>query len=384
MTRARTVLLMLPMVACLTPMSLAEEFPARRDRDSMRRRLLIEPRRKRLPADIPTDAHRAWYDRVGAEARGQTWLGVQLGPVPAALTAHLQSDRGSVMIRNVYRDSPADEAGLQRYDVIVKADGEPIDSGIAGFSKYVRDKEPGDTLELTIYHAGKAKSLEIELKRRPGVWGELELKYEDDPDVADLKRFGLRGKIFRFGPDGWKLEDLGEIPELRDLYHYYLHPGIDPDFDEGDVDEVRRVDKEGRSLHVRRNKDGTIVVERSTSQKDKQEAEVTTYKSMSDLKQGDPEAYELLQSARRKPRMSDQAKEAARKYREALRHYEEALREYADTMRKHQGPRRWPTPGGEDKWREWSERFFQGPLKDLKDPRGFIPFVVPGPEGEVI
>ena len=186
----------------------------------------------------------------------------------------------------------------------------------------------------------------------------------------------VRGKIYRFGPDGWKLEDLGEIPELQGLYHHYLHPEIHTPADDGEVDQVRRVDKDGRSLHVRRNDDGSVVVERGRSEDGKEKVEVKTYKSLDELKQADPEAHELLQSARSGPSVSRHLKEALQAYREAWRRYQDALREHAEALRKQGHPH--PGFGGDDRWREWSEQFFQGPLKDGKHLQQFNNLVPPG------
>ncbi len=384
MTYPRILLTSLTMLTCLAPVSLAAEASEAPRPNRPPTWWSVKPRGKRLPADIPTDEHRAWYDRVGAETPRDTWLGVRLSPVPAALAAHLQLDGGGVMIGNVFRDSPADDAGLERYDVIIEANGTPIEGKVEAFSKYVRDREPDETLKLTIYHEGRKANRTIELARRPADWHELELKYKDDPDVSLKRKFGLRGKILRPGPDGWELKDLGEIPELQDLYDH-LVPHVESHASDAEIDELRQVDPKGRVLHVRRRQDGSIVVKRYQSRDGEDDAEVKTYDSMDELEKADPQAYELLQSARPELLLPDRYDSAARQYAEQLREqwrkYRDAARNYADAMRDYLEKHPWPGRDADEKWQEWRERFFQGPLEDLKEePKRLYRFIEPKPE----
>ena len=101
---------------------------------------------------------------AGERSDSGGWLGVQLSPVPAAVAYHLKlADDAGVMVRNVVRISPADRAGLERFDVIVEADGEPVVDGVKGFSKYVRGREPEDELKLSILRRGERRKLAMTL-----------------------------------------------------------------------------------------------------------------------------------------------------------------------------------------------------------------------------
>ena len=51
-------------------------------------------------------------------------IGVRCTPIPAPLAAHLERD--GLMIANISEGSPADEAGLKRYDVVVSFGGRGI------------------------------------------------------------------------------------------------------------------------------------------------------------------------------------------------------------------------------------------------------------------
>ena len=63
-----------------------------------------------------------WYRTEESTA----WLGVVMVDVPKALSAHLNTGDEGLMVINVIRDSPADTAGIQQYDVILRVDNEAI------------------------------------------------------------------------------------------------------------------------------------------------------------------------------------------------------------------------------------------------------------------
>src|SRR5690606_12222307 len=107
------------------------------------------------------------------------WLGVQLSPVPAALAHHLNLADNGVMIANIFEGSPADQSGLDRYDIVIRADGEPAPGGVEAvqrFSEIVRDKKPGDTLELTVIRRGQEAAFTVQLGEPPRDWRRLRLK----------------------------------------------------------------------------------------------------------------------------------------------------------------------------------------------------------------
>lgn len=305
---------------------------------------------------------------------GKAWLGVQLCPVPAALVEHLRLEDRGVMVCNVFVDSPAEKAGLERYDIIVRTDGEPTPGGhesVAKFAERVRDKNPGERIELIIVHRGQEKSIAVGLVKPPKDPAQLKPKYEEDPDVAISREFGLRGKILRPGPgpDGWVMEDLGAFPELvkpleRGMGLWLEKPGPDgrPGKAAG-VLEARRVDKDGRSLQVRRDEAGRITVKRSRSDSDDSEVKVQVFDNMEELRKSDREAFELIESAAPGARVRI-----------------ESVRPPVSPDAAPRKPVVPPTPrppaagpaerSPEDNWREWERGFFRGPLRDPREPAG--------------
>jgi len=253
-----------------------------------------------------------------------------------------------LMVSNVFVDSPADDAGIKRYDVIIEADGKQVNNKVEAFIKHIHKRKPGERLKLTIVRQGKKANITVKLGKKPDDVDALELLYElTDPDVAHWRKFGLRGKILR--PDqkgGWKLEDLGEIPkswippewQKRPLKHWF---GL-----EEEINQAKRVDKQGRVLHVRQKKDGTIEVKRYKETDGEEQAEVKTYKNMDELKKEDHEAHELLNSTN--PIY-------------AYKHF------YHNYLNEWPFKQTLPPEEADRKWREWKDKFFQGPLGKMKE-----------------
>jgi len=299
------------------------------------------------------------------------WIGVQLSPLPAALANHLHLENKGVMISNIFEGSPADKAGLDRYDVIVAADGKPVSGGmdsVRDFSESVRDKRPGQAIELKVISRGQERAVRVELGQAPSNWNRLRPKYEEDPDVAFQREFGLRGRIFRPGPGGgWIVEDLDQFPLFRDRLERDLRGRRErqrdaegPQEAEGDlqhreehrIEDARRVDKDGTTLHVQRDESGRITVRRYKAGEDPDKTRAV-YNNMDQLRQADREAHDLLQSAAPpSPPAPDRPTPPRR--------FEKPLQPYAPGSK--------PRPSDRSEaWREWERRFFQGPLKELRN-----------------
>ncbi|MCM3744576.1 trypsin-like peptidase domain-containing protein [Sporosarcina luteola] len=71
---------------------------------------------------------------------------------------------GGVIVTQVFRNTPAEAAGVQRYDVIVEMDGKKI-TDMVGLRKHLyNDKKVGDTMTMKVYRDGKLIDIEMELK----------------------------------------------------------------------------------------------------------------------------------------------------------------------------------------------------------------------------
>jgi hypothetical protein len=271
------------------------------------------------------------------------------------------------MIRNLAKDSPAEKAGLDRYDVIVAAGEEEVVDGVEGFSRYVRDRAPGDALTLSVFHEGRRRDVSVTLGEIPSEWSQVSWKHDVDPDVAQWRDFGLRGRILRRGPEGWIAEDLGPVPDMpgiSQLFEEHIQGWRDdpPDFhlfrSHDGAAEARRVTRDGQVLHVAVKEDGRVEVRRERRGEDSGEAEVTVHENREALCQADAEACELLKSVttHRPPRG------AGRDLPQRLDALRRNLPRRPMTAPPPSAPPFPAVPPAPD-WNEWSERFFQGPLE---------------------
>lgn len=97
-------------------------------------------------------------DVANGAPRREGYLGV-------GLTIRSDGGRGAV-INDVTPGSPADRAGLRPGDVVIAADGSPVD-GQPAFVAAIRDKSPGDTIDIQVLRDGQRLTLTATLAERP-------------------------------------------------------------------------------------------------------------------------------------------------------------------------------------------------------------------------
>ncbi len=68
-----------------------------------------------------------------------------------------------VVVSEVIQGSPADNAGVQQYDVVVEMDGEKIENSIDLRQHLYNETKVGDTLAIKVYRLGKLVELELKL-----------------------------------------------------------------------------------------------------------------------------------------------------------------------------------------------------------------------------
>lgn len=149
-------------------------------------------------------------------AAGKYYIGLAAVPVDPALRAHvdLPQDTG-LLVEQVFEGSPAEDAGVEQYDIVVSADGENIREVADLVDVVLRhggDNPSGFTLDLI--RRGSPLSLTVTPSERPTE----QLREQVPPDVRNrlrdrLGRFrgGLGGVPFGPGMQAVPF-DLGQVP----------------------------------------------------------------------------------------------------------------------------------------------------------------------------
>ena len=181
-------------------------------------------------------------------------LGVQLAPPGEALEIHLRLDPDSAtMISRVYEGLAADEAGLEKYDIIVAINGDtPADHG--SIRAVLSDQEPGDEVTLTIIHLGKKRKVNVQLQ---------EYKAEQLHELQ-LGRGGMFMLPFDRGGEGFGFKFRGDSKDLHRLLidpergHLFRLPEMEGGqfnlrLDKGLLDELHKQlgDDAAEKLHER-------------------------------------------------------------------------------------------------------------------------------------
>ncbi len=116
------------------------------------------------------------------------YIGVQLITLTPELRRHfgVPDDRG-VMVSKVLEDTPAAAAGIEVGDVLVTADGSPIDNA-GDVTKVLSGKEPGASVRIDLWREGAATALEVGFEEREAKMFNIEAPAMLSP--ADVPRAG--------------------------------------------------------------------------------------------------------------------------------------------------------------------------------------------------
>ncbi len=144
-----------------------------------------------------------------ASAKRKGWLGVSIISVNEDVREdwELSVDKG-VLVTYVINDSPADEAGIKKGDVILKYEGRSVRYSDE-LIEYVRKTPPGEKAKIEIDRNGKSKKFEVTIER--------------NKSKIVLQRFGDRGHGFTFHSNDSESGFLGvDMYDLTDGLREYF------------------------------------------------------------------------------------------------------------------------------------------------------------------
>lgn len=135
---------------------------------------------------IPINLAQGIVDQLkdhGSVTRG--WLGVGIQDLTPDLADYYGlKDKKGVLVSQVFKGDPAEEAGIKPNDIIVSVDGQPVNTGRELSSK-IAGLEVGKSTKITVIRDGKQKTLSAKLAER------------QDPEMVaakqDLKEDGQLG-----------------------------------------------------------------------------------------------------------------------------------------------------------------------------------------------
>lgn len=170
---------------------------------------VIKKKNRIVRVEVSPEGKSTWVEKDGEEEfkMPKLWLGIQLKEVEGDLATHLGSEAGLFVI-SVMDDSPAEDAGLNAGDIILKAGDAELEAAtdiLAQISE-VDDEEP--TIELLVLRDGDTKTVKAALKERPEEFLitedeqiiEMDLEeIKQDPQLL-LKKLGSNKGLRMFAP----------------------------------------------------------------------------------------------------------------------------------------------------------------------------------------
>ncbi len=151
----------------------------------------------------------------GKVSRG--YLGIYIADLESKLARTFGYDGQGVLVEEPIDGGPAEEAGIQRGDIITKIDGEPV--GTANdLRQTVASYSPGTELSLEVFRSGQTLTVTIDIGQLPDeVASATPQKDDGDPGVAKesnrllLRKLGI-GSVATFTREAAKRLDIAFTP----------------------------------------------------------------------------------------------------------------------------------------------------------------------------
>ncbi len=109
---------------------------------------------------VPVDTYRATWNRL---AKGEVWGGKKRGPY---IGVQLNEDDRECRIVKVDKGSPAEKAGLQADDVVVRFGKDPVED-LEDLLTLIAKHKPGDEVPIRVRRGKEILNLKVVIGRHP-------------------------------------------------------------------------------------------------------------------------------------------------------------------------------------------------------------------------
>ncbi|MCB9850551.1 MAG: PDZ domain-containing protein [Phycisphaerales bacterium] len=219
------------------------------------------------------------------------WLGVALGHTVVRNGETEEVDKG-VVVLNVVSDSPAEQAGLQKGDVITAVNGEAISTEVSDLAKMIGGLGAGTTVDFSILRDGTAMDISATLAS-PRDGG---IQWLHTPDIKFRDKVIVNPHIGMVNPQGkMTILNAGDLDNLpAGVLQFLDNSGTSVQVAVRDGNRVIEIqnDDNGEVLDIRQEGDGPITVKRYASD-DEDNAVEAQYADAAALEAADADAFEI-------------------------------------------------------------------------------------------
>lgn len=132
----------------------------------------------------------ALRDGKAVEKSKKSWLGVSVQELtPSLRDAMKVGNRAGLLITNVVRNSPADDADLRDEDVLLSFDGKTVEKA-DDFVRLVRNTPPDKKVKVKILRDGEEREIEVTLEARRTAASPRAFSYSWSDDGRNITAFG--------------------------------------------------------------------------------------------------------------------------------------------------------------------------------------------------
>jgi serine protease Do len=210
-----------------------------------------------IPIDVAMKVEKQLLDH-GKVSRGRLGVLIQEVNQDLARSFGLAKPAGA-LVSAVDKGSPAEKAGIEPGDVILKFNGKEVNSS-RDLPAMVADITPGQTAKVEIWHDGKAREVSVDV-------GEMKFASSNDEKSVKGAKGGLGLAVRPLSPDERKQAEVAEGLLVEDVED---GPAAKAGIQSGDVilsvngEKVGSVEKL-RSLVAKHDKDVALLVLRGNN-----------------------------------------------------------------------------------------------------------------------